>query len=153
MDNDFVLDVVGWVMGWTVAQLIDRGTSAEANMQGGADEARSTALESSMQNVIPFQARTAPQVPSITSIDATALLWIPLAELREKLWGWDSIKRDTPDLMRQVVKLGADSLLEDATTYTDADARKWGWADVAAMRERGQDMLLILAEHVPQNHG
>ena len=55
--------------------------------------------------------------------------------------------------MRQVVKLGADSLLEDATTYTDADARKWGWADVAAMRERGQDMLLILAEHVPQNHG
>ena len=122
-------------------------------MQGGADEARSTALESSMQNVIPFQARTAPQVPSITSIDATALLWIPLAELREKLWGWDSIKRDTPDLMRQVVKLGADSLLEDATTYTDADARKRGWADVAAMRERGQDMLLILAEHVPQNHG
>ena len=122
-------------------------------MQGGADEARSTALESSMQNVIPFQARTAPQVPSITSIDATALLWIPLAELREKLWGWDSIKRDTPDLMRQGVKLGADSLLEDATTYTDADARKWGWADVAAMRERGQDMLLILAEHVPQNHG
>ena len=85
MDNDFELDVVGWVMGWTVAQLIDRGTSAEANMQGGADEARITSLESSMQNVIPFQARTAPQVPSITSIDATALLWIPLAELREKL--------------------------------------------------------------------
>ena len=141
MDNDFERDVVGWVMGWTVAQLIGSGTSAGVH---------SATLESSMQNVIPFQARTAPQPPPTTSIDAAALQWISLAELREKLWRWDSIEQSTPDAMRRVVRLAAERLLEDAATYTDADARKWGWADVAAMRERGQDMLLILAEHASQ---
>lgn len=145
MNNDFELDVVGWVMGWTVAQLIGIGTTAGAKLQGSAAEVPSTALESSMHNVIPFQARPA-QVEQRT-VDVSHLQWVPLSELRELLWRWDSAQHDTPDALRQVLKMVADALLLECT---DADAKKQGWRDAAAMHERGRDMLQILAEHRPE---
>ena len=145
MNNDFERDVVGWVMGWTVAQLIRIGTSAVTSMQGDAVEVPTTALESSMHNVIPFQARPA-QVEQRT-IDVSHLQWVPLSELRELLWRWDAAQNGTPNALRQVLKIIADDLLLDCT---DADAKKQGWRDAAAMHERGRDMLQILEEHRPE---
>ena len=105
-----------------------------------------TGLESTMDNVIQFQARTVSLGQPNRNIDVTVLAWIPLGELRELLWRWDATEQSTPDLLRQCVRIVAEALVEDST---DAEARKRGWHGAAAMHERGRDMLSILAEEMP----
>lgn len=89
--------------------------------------------------------RSTPAAPPI-AIDGEVLMWVPIVQLREKIFTWQALNTASPDAMCEVLSIVAQNVLSQASQLTDAEARVRGWVDVKAMYERGVEMQALLRE-------
>lgn len=81
-----------------------------------------------------------------TVIDVEVLMWVPIGQLREKIFTWQALSTASPDAVCQAISFAARSALSEASQLTDAEARVRGWVDVKAMHDRAIEMQALLLE-------